>query len=95
MPEKDFELLIEVSAEIKLAIERTAEARGMTISEFVKNALRKSLIDAGYIADGGPTEAAFGRVGVLADQIALQPAPFVCKSNGRLGDNVGGRTQRA
>ncbi len=53
MTDKDIELLIEVPAETKLAVERVAAARGMSVAEFVQNALRKSLIDAGYIDDEG------------------------------------------
>jgi uncharacterized protein (DUF1778 family) len=49
MSDKSIELAVEVPAEIKRAIERAAEARGMSVDEFVQNAMRKSLIDAGYI----------------------------------------------
>jgi uncharacterized protein (DUF1778 family) len=51
MTDQDIELSIELPAETTLAIKRAAAARGMSVSEFVENALRKSLIDAGYIDD--------------------------------------------
>jgi uncharacterized protein (DUF1778 family) len=54
MTDQDIELSIELPAETTLAIKRAAEVRGMSVSEFVNIALRKSLIDAGYLDDDEP-----------------------------------------
>jgi uncharacterized protein (DUF1778 family) len=51
MPDKPIELWIDLPPEIKRAIERAAAARGLSVSEFVRTALRKFLFDAGYIDD--------------------------------------------
>jgi len=49
MTDKSIELLIEVPAETKHAIERAAAELGLTTSEYLGYALRKSLVDAGYL----------------------------------------------
>ena len=47
MSDKSIELAVEVPAEIKLAIERAAAAQGMSVSEFVQDALRRLLVEIG------------------------------------------------
>jgi uncharacterized protein (DUF1778 family) len=49
MADKTRELIIEVPAEIRQAIERAAAAQDISISEFVESALAKFLADTGYI----------------------------------------------
>ena len=49
MTDKPIELSIDVPAETRRAIECLAAARGMTTSEYLEYALRKSLIDVGYL----------------------------------------------
>jgi predicted HicB family RNase H-like nuclease len=49
MADKTRELIIEVPAEIRQAIERAAAAQDISISEFVERALAKFLADTGYI----------------------------------------------
>ena len=46
---KPIELSIEVPAETKRAIERAAAERGVTVPAFLGDALRKYLVDTGYI----------------------------------------------
>jgi uncharacterized protein (DUF1778 family) len=41
------ELLIEVPGDTKRAIERAASERGLSVSEFIQEALRRYLADAG------------------------------------------------
>ena len=57
MTDKSVELSIEIPAETKLAIERAAAERGVSASEFLEEAVRKFLIDAGYIDKAVPPEA--------------------------------------
>ena len=52
MPDKTKELVIEVPAEIRQAIERAAAAQKIPASKFVEHALAKFLADAGYIDEG-------------------------------------------
>jgi uncharacterized protein (DUF1778 family) len=52
MTDKSIELSIEVPAETKLAIERAAAERDVSVSEFVEEAVRRFLIEAGYIDKG-------------------------------------------
>ena len=49
MPDKPIELSIEVPAETRRAIEGAAAELGMTTSAYLEYALRKSLVDAGYL----------------------------------------------
>jgi uncharacterized protein (DUF1778 family) len=49
MTDKSIELSIEVSPETRRAIERAAAERGLTVSEYLEYALRKSLVDTGYL----------------------------------------------
>ena len=48
MSHKSVELAIEVPAEIKLAIERVAAEQGMSVSEFIENAVQRLLAEIGY-----------------------------------------------
>ena len=48
MSDKSVELAIEVPAEIKLAIERAAAEQGMSVSEFIENAVQRLLAEIGY-----------------------------------------------
>lgn len=49
MTDKPIELSIDVPPEIKLAIERAAAERGLSVAEFLEEAVRKHLVDIGYI----------------------------------------------
>jgi len=49
MTEKTIELAIEVPVDLKRAIERAAAARGVSVPAFLEDALRKLLLDTGYI----------------------------------------------
>jgi len=49
MTDKPIELSIEVPAETRRALARAAEERGVTVPEFLDEALRKYLVDTGYI----------------------------------------------
>jgi len=49
MTDKTIELAIEVPVEFKQAIERAAAARGVSVPDFLEDALRKLLADTGYI----------------------------------------------
>ena len=49
MAEKLIELSIEIPAEVKRAIERAAAERGLSVSDFLAAAVRKRLVDTGYI----------------------------------------------
>jgi hypothetical protein len=49
MPDKPIELSIEVPAETKRAIERAAAERGVTVAVFLEQALRRYLVDTGYL----------------------------------------------
>lgn len=49
MTDKPIELSIEVPAETMRAIERTAAERGVSVSQFLEDALRKHLVDTGYL----------------------------------------------
>jgi predicted HicB family RNase H-like nuclease len=48
MSDKSVELLVEVPAETKLAVERAAAAQGISVSEFIENAVQKILAEVGY-----------------------------------------------
>jgi len=52
MTDKPIELSIEVPAETRRAIERAAAERGISVSDFLEEALRKHLVDTGYIDEG-------------------------------------------
>lgn len=52
MTEKPIELSIEVPTETRRAIERAAAERGLTVSAFLEQAVRKHLVDTGYIDKG-------------------------------------------
>ena len=95
MTDKSIELLIEVPAETKLAIERAAAARTLSVAAFLEVSLRKYLADAGYIdedaADRGGNAADFS---VAAEQLNfcsffgtahcdLRPAPLSPSANHR------------
>jgi uncharacterized protein (DUF1778 family) len=47
MTDEYIELAIEVPAETKVAVERAAAAQGVSVSEFVENAVQKMLAGAG------------------------------------------------
>ena len=49
MTDKPIELSIEVPAETKRAIERAASERGVSVFQFLEDALRKHLADTGYL----------------------------------------------
>ena len=49
MTNSPIELSIDVPTETKLAIERAAAERSMSVSEFLQEALRKYLVDTGYL----------------------------------------------
>jgi hypothetical protein len=51
MTDKPIELSIEVPPETRRAVERAAAELGLTTSEYLEYALRKSLIDAGYLEE--------------------------------------------
>jgi len=55
MTDKPIELSIEVTAETRREIERAAAERGMTVPEFLEEALRKYLVDTGYIDEEATT----------------------------------------
>jgi hypothetical protein len=55
MTDKPIELSIEVPAETKRAIERVAAERGVTVPAFLEDALRRYLIDTGYIDEEATT----------------------------------------
>lgn len=48
MPDRPIELSIEVPAETRREIERAAAERGMSVPEYLQDALRKFLVDGGY-----------------------------------------------
>jgi hypothetical protein len=48
MTDKSVELAIEVSAEIKLTIERAAAEQGMSVSVFIEIAVQRLLAENGY-----------------------------------------------
>jgi len=52
MTDKPIELSIEVPAQTKRAIERAATERGLSVSEFFEEAVRKHLVDTGYLDEG-------------------------------------------
>lgn len=52
MPDRPIELSIEVPTETRQAIERAAAERGVTVSKYLEETLRKILIDAGYLGKG-------------------------------------------
>jgi hypothetical protein len=49
MPDKPIELAIEVPAETRRAIEGAAAAKGVSVAEFLQDALRGYLADTGYL----------------------------------------------
>ena len=51
MSDKSVELAIEVPAETKLAIERAAAAQGISVSEFIENALQRMLAETSIPTD--------------------------------------------
>ena len=51
MTDKPIELWIDVPPETKRAIERAAAERGITVASFLEEALRKHLVDTGYIGE--------------------------------------------
>src|SRR6185437_10324111 len=53
MTDKTIEQAIEVPVEFKQAIERAAAARGVSVPDFLEDALRKLLADTGYIDEEG------------------------------------------
>jgi len=55
MTDKPIELSIEVPAETRRAIERAAAERGMTVAAFLEEALRRYLVDTGYIDEEATT----------------------------------------
>lgn len=55
MTNNPIELSIEVTAETRREIERAAAERGMTAPEFLEQALRKYLVDTGYIDEEATT----------------------------------------
>jgi len=48
MSDKNVELAIEVPPETKLAIERAAAEQGMSVSQFIENAVQRLLAEIGY-----------------------------------------------
>ena len=52
MPDRPIELSIEVPTETRQAIERAAAERGVSVSKYLEETLRKILIDAGYLGKG-------------------------------------------
>ena len=55
MTDKPIELSIDVPAETRREIERAAAERGMSVPEFLQDALRRYLADAGYLESRRPT----------------------------------------
>ena len=55
MSDKPIELWIDVPPEIKLAIERAAAERGLSVAEFLQEAVRKHPVDTGYLENRRPT----------------------------------------
>jgi len=55
MTDKPIELSIDVPPVTKQAIECAAAERGMTVADFLEKALRKHLVDAGYIDEEATT----------------------------------------
>jgi hypothetical protein len=49
MTDKPIELWIDVPPEAKRAIERAAAERGITVASFLEEALRRYLVDSGYL----------------------------------------------
>lgn len=49
MPDRPIELSIDVPPETKRAIERAAAEQGMTVTDFLEKALRRCLVETGYI----------------------------------------------
>jgi hypothetical protein len=48
MTDKYIELAIEVPAETKVAVDARAAAQGVSVSEFIENAVQKMLAEVGY-----------------------------------------------
>ena len=48
MSDKSIELAVEVPAETKRAVERAAAAQGITVSQYLENAVQKMLAEVGY-----------------------------------------------
>jgi predicted HicB family RNase H-like nuclease len=48
MSDKSIELAVKVPAETKLAVERAAAEQGISVSEFIENAVQKMLAEAGH-----------------------------------------------
>jgi len=75
MTDKSIELLIEVPAETKLAIERAAAARTLSVAAFLEVSLRKYLADAGYIDEDAADRGIHGtrRISLLppSNQISV------------------------
>ena len=55
MTHKPIEFSIDVPAETRREIERAAEERGMSVAEFLQDALQRYLADAGYLENRRPT----------------------------------------
>jgi hypothetical protein len=55
MTDKPIELSIEVPAETMRAVERAAAERGISVAEFLEKAVRKHLVDTGYLDDEATT----------------------------------------
>ena len=51
MNDSPIEFLIDVPTEAKRVIERAAAERRVSVPEFLQNALRKYLVDAGYLQE--------------------------------------------
>jgi uncharacterized protein (DUF1778 family) len=54
MPDQTNELSIEVSPETSRALEKAAAERGLSVSDFVQEALRRFLTAVGYLQDRQP-----------------------------------------
>jgi uncharacterized protein (DUF1778 family) len=52
MPHDPQELTIEVSAETRRAIEKAAAAHGLSVSDYIQEALRRFLAATGYLEKG-------------------------------------------
>jgi hypothetical protein len=48
MSDKKIELAFEVPAKTKRDVERAAAAQGLSVLEFVENAVQRMLVEAGY-----------------------------------------------
>ena len=55
MADKSIELSIDVPPETKRAIERAAAERGITVASFLEEAVRRYLVDTGYIDEEATT----------------------------------------